>query len=42
VDRDGFEDAWFLFTASSTGLHQFGTCGGDIDTVLRVFDGTGC
>lgn len=42
VSRDGFEDVWFLFTASSSGTHQFGTCGGDIDTILRVFDGASC
>ncbi len=42
VGRDGFEDIWFVYTAASTDLHLFETCGSDIDTTLRIFDGNTC
>ena len=42
VGRDGFEDVWFVYTASADGNHTFDTCGADFDTVLRVFDGSAC
>lgn len=42
TSRDGFEDIWFLFTATSNDLHVFETCGGDIDTTLRIYDGAAC
>ncbi len=42
VGRDGFEDIWFVFTATTNDIHRFQTCGSDIDTTLRIFDGTAC
>ena len=33
---------WFEFTAAVSGLYEFSTCGGQIDTVLQVFTGPPC
>jgi len=42
VGRDGFEDIWFVFTAPTTDVHQFETCGSDFDTTLRIYDSAAC
>jgi hypothetical protein len=42
VGRDGFTDIWYVFTAGISGDHVLDTCGADIDTVLRIFDGADC